>query len=56
MEEAERFDWPVAMDAGKVLAAGKRDLHRQTGTDNLDDAFIARSPAAARKKLRRLPG
>ncbi len=51
MEEAERFDWLVAMDAGKVLAAGKpEDLHRQTGTDNLDDAFIALLPGSRREE------
>ncbi|BCO32504.1 ABC transporter ATP-binding protein/permease [Thiohalobacter sp. COW1] len=45
MEEAERYDWLVAMDAGKVLATGSpAELHRQTGTDTLDDAFIALLP------------
>ncbi|MCK7474936.1 MAG: hypothetical protein MZV49_18610 [Rhodopseudomonas palustris] len=30
MEEAERFDWLVAMDAGKVLATGTpAELHGQ---------------------------
>ncbi|KPQ28955.1 MAG: ribosome-dependent ATPase [Marinobacter excellens HL-55] len=45
MEEAERYDWLVAMDAGKVLATGSpAELRQQTGTDNLDDAFIALLP------------
>lgn len=45
MEEAERYDWLVAMDAGEVLATGSPlDLRQQTGTDNLDDAFIALLP------------
>ena len=42
MEEAERFDWLVAMDAGQVLATGSpSDLRAKTGTGNLDDAFDA---------------
>jgi ribosome-dependent ATPase len=42
MEEAERFDWLVAMDAGKVLGTGTpADLKTQTGTSSLEDAFIA---------------
>lgn len=45
MEEAERYDWLVAMDNGQVLATGSpRELRQQTGTDNLDDAFIALLP------------
>jgi ribosome-dependent ATPase len=45
MEEAERFDWLVAMDAGKILATGTpRELHERTGTDSLEAAFIALLP------------
>lgn len=45
MEEAEHYDWLVAMNDGQVLATGSpAELHRQTGTDNLDDAFIALLP------------
>ena len=45
MDEAERFDWLVAMDAGRVLATGTpRELHEQTGTDSLEAAFIALLP------------
>ncbi|PKO59888.1 MAG: multidrug ABC transporter ATP-binding protein, partial [Betaproteobacteria bacterium HGW-Betaproteobacteria-19] len=45
MDEAERFDWLVAMDAGKLLATGTPDeLHRRTGTDSLEAAFIALLP------------
>ena len=33
MDEAERFDWLVAMDAGRILATGTpRELHERTGT------------------------
>ena len=45
MEEAERFDWLVAMDAGKVLATGTpQELHARTGTATLEAAFIALLP------------
>ncbi len=45
MEEAERFDWLVAMDAGKILATGTaRELHARTGTATLEAAFIALLP------------
>ena len=41
MEEAERFDWLVAMDAGKILATGAPgELRGRTGTDTLEAAFI----------------
>ncbi len=50
MEEAERFDWLIAMDAGKVLAAGTpADLLATTGTTNLDAAFISLLPEEERK-------
>lgn len=50
MEEAERFDWLIAMDAGKVLAAGTpADLLATTGTTNLDAAFISLLPEKERK-------
>jgi ribosome-dependent ATPase len=45
MEEAERFDWLVAIDAGKVLATGSpKELHERTGTETLEAAFIALLP------------
>jgi len=50
MEEAARFDWLVAMDAGRVLAAGSpHDLLKQTGAENLDAAFIALMPEEKRQ-------
>ncbi|MCC7411015.1 MAG: ribosome-associated ATPase/putative transporter RbbA [Gammaproteobacteria bacterium] len=49
MEEAERFDWLVAMDDGAVLATGTpAELKAQVGADNLDAAFIAMLPEAKR--------
>jgi ribosome-dependent ATPase len=50
MEEADRFDWLVAMDAGQVLATGTPDeLRRRTGAPNLDAAFIALLPEEGRR-------
>ncbi len=49
MEEAERFDWLVAMNAGKVLATGEpARLLEETRTSNLDEAFIALLPGDRR--------
>ena len=50
MEEAARFDWLVAMNAGRVLATGApADLLRQTGAATLDAAFIALLPEEERQ-------
>ena len=49
MDEAQRFDWLVAMDAGRVLATGAPDeLLRRTGSSSLEEAFIALLPAERR--------
>ncbi|MDR3532024.1 MAG: ribosome-associated ATPase/putative transporter RbbA, partial [Rhodopila sp.] len=49
MEEAERFDWLVCMNAGKVLAAGSpAELKKTTGGATVEDAFIALLPAEQR--------
>ncbi|MDO5706908.1 MAG: ATP-binding cassette domain-containing protein, partial [Paracoccus sp. (in: a-proteobacteria)] len=41
MQEAARFDWLIAMNAGHVLASGTpADLLARTGTADLDAAFI----------------
>ena len=53
MEEAERFDWLVAMDAGRVLASGTPpDLRAQTGAASLEAAFIALLPEEKRRAHR----
>lgn len=45
MDEADQFDWLVAMDGGKILASGTpHELHQKTGTDSLEDAFIQLLP------------
>ncbi|WP_041770811.1 ribosome-associated ATPase/putative transporter RbbA [Metapseudomonas resinovorans] len=55
MEEAERFDWLVAMDEGKVLATGTPEaLRMRTGCDSLEAAFVALLPEAKRRGHRQL--
>ncbi|HDG1722494.1 ribosome-associated ATPase/putative transporter RbbA [Kluyvera ascorbata] len=49
MEEAERFDWLVAMNAGEVLATGSAEqLRTHTNSQTLEQAFIALLPEAQR--------
>ncbi|HEY0183890.1 MAG TPA: ribosome-associated ATPase/putative transporter RbbA [Rhodopila sp.] len=49
MEEAERFDALVAMNAGKVLASGSpASLKQTTGEATLENAFVALLPARMR--------
>ncbi len=49
MDEAEGFDWLVAMDAGKVLATGTAsELRSRTGKDTLEAAFINLLPEQKR--------
>ncbi len=48
MDEAQRFDWTIAMDAGRVIATGTPgELMERTGAANLEDAFVALLPGAA---------
>ena len=55
MEEAERFDWLVAMDDGKVIGTGTpAELRAQTGQATLDGAFIQLLPEARRQTHRAL--
>ena len=50
MEEAERFDWLVAMDAGKVLATGTpAELKARFRSRTLEEAFIALLPEEKRR-------
>jgi len=49
MEEAERFDWLVAMNAGRVLATGSpAELKAATKATTVEDAFIALLPEQQR--------
>ena len=50
MDEAERFDWLVAMDAGRILATGSpAELKSQTGQSTLEKTFIALLPEEKRR-------
>lgn len=45
MDEAQRFDWLIAMDAGKLLATGTpNELLDKTHKDSLEAAFIELMP------------
>ncbi len=49
MDEAQKWDWIVAMDAGRVLATGTpAELMQRTGTKNLEQCFIALLPEEKR--------
>ncbi|MFI8692087.1 ribosome-associated ATPase/putative transporter RbbA [Stutzerimonas kunmingensis] len=55
MDEAQRFDHLVAMDAGQVLATGTpAELLARTGSDSLERAFIRLLPEAKRSQHREL--
>ena len=46
MEEAEHFDWLLAMDAGKIIGCGSaHELKQQTHSATLEEAFIRLLPA-----------
>ncbi len=50
MDEAQRFDWLVAMDDGRVLATGKpQELMAHAGAATLEAAFIALLPEEKRR-------
>ena len=50
MEEAQRFDWLVAMDEGRILATGTpAELMQRTGHASLEAAFVALLPEAKRR-------
>ncbi len=53
MDEAQRFDWLVAMDEGRILATGTpAELLARTGCPALESAFIALLPEAKRREHR----
>ena len=50
MDEAQRFDWLVAMDGGKILATGTpKEILERTHAANLDEAFIRLLPEERRR-------
>ncbi len=55
MDEAERFDWLVAMSEGIVLATGSpAEVKARAGAADLEDAFIGLLPEARRRGHRAL--
>ena len=49
MDEAERFDWLIAMDGGRILATGTpKEILERTHSSNLDEAFIRLLPEERR--------
>jgi ribosome-dependent ATPase len=53
MEEAERFDWLVAMDDGNAIATGTpAELRHKAGQATLEAAFVALLPEAKRAQHR----
>lgn len=45
MEEAEQFEWLLAMNGGKILSAGSpSEIKTQTSTTTIEDAFISLLP------------
>jgi ribosome-dependent ATPase len=50
MDEAERFDWLVAMNAGKILGTGTpHEVRQRVNEDTLEKAFIKLLPEEARR-------
>jgi len=55
MDEAQRFDWLIAMNDGKILDTGTpQELLDKTGCNNLDSAFIQLLPESKRAGHREL--
>lgn len=49
MDEAQRFEWLLAMDAGRILDSGTpQELRERTGASNLEEVFVALLPQAKR--------
>src|SRR3954464_15377930 len=50
MDEAERFDWLMAMNAGKILDTGTpAEVRNKTNSETLEQAFIKLLPEEAKK-------
>jgi ribosome-dependent ATPase len=55
MDEAERFDWLVAMNDGKIIArGGLREILQQAGETTLDAAFVALLPKEQRAQYQQV--
>ena len=50
MEEADRFDWLAAMDAGRIVTTGSPDeIKKRAGESRLEDAFVSLLPEEKRR-------
>jgi ribosome-dependent ATPase len=55
MEEAEQFDWLLALNDGKILATGSpAEIKADTRTASVEDAFVALLPERQRGGQRKL--
>ena len=55
MEEAERFDFLIVLNAGKILATGApAEIKARTGAASIEDAYIALLPEEERSQARKL--
>ena len=55
MDEAQNFDWLIAMDAGKVLATGTpQQILERTESSSLEQAFVALLPEEKRSQHQQL--
>lgn len=53
MEEAEQFDWLVAMNAGKILTVGSpTEIKERTRTSTIEEAFVSLLPPEMTAKHR----
>ena len=53
MDEAERFDWLIAMDAGRPIAAGTpQQLRSRTAATTLEQAFVGLLPESRARSHR----
>lgn len=55
MEEADAFDWLIAMDRGRIIGTGAPDdLKQQTKTATLEDAYVALQPGVRRRRTQKI--
>ncbi len=56
MEEAEKFDFLIVMNAGKILATGApKDILARTGAASVEEAFVALLPEGGLAKKLEIP-
>ena len=56
MEEAEKFDFLIVMNAGKILATGApREILARTGAESIEEAFVSLLPEGGGAKKLEIP-